>query len=271
MPNYHYTEHFSLTEPYTSLVKDLTKDLYKNTDITFFAYIKATIDGASNILVSDSGLVKEWFQKGNRIFTGYNDEYKSAQTFSYYCAEKFPTDLIKMAREKFSLYNGISIVRRYKDYFELFGFADSNQSMDTSGRYMSYCSYLENYGNYFVKVGKDLINYAMQNPLPEKYALKEDKSIFLGNNTHRYKVRGLYGDTYLTPVEYISLQMILKGKSYKEIARVLAVSPKTIEKYLTSVRNKLGYNIRDILFVCEFEGKVHFSLCNSKLSRQKWV
>lgn len=271
MANHHYTEHFSLSDTYTNLITDITKDLFANTEINYFIYIRASEDGASNVLMSASGLTREWFEKGYPIIIGYNDEYKTLQTFSYLWTEKLPSDLMSAAREKYNICNAISIVRRYHDYCELFGFADSNSTMDTRARYISCFSDLENYSNYFIRAGKDLINYAMKNPLPEKHALKENKNIFLKNNFNTYKTSGLYGETHFTTGEFFSLQLILKGKSYKEIARILSVSPKTIEKYLSNIKNKVGYHVRDIKFAHEFEGKVELSLCNSKLISKKWI
>jgi len=111
----------------------------------------------------------------------------------------------------------------------------------------------------------------MQNPLPDKHKFKESEDIFLKNHFEHYRITGLFGDAYLTSSEYFSLQMIMKGKSYKEIARVLAVSPKTIEKYLSTIKVKIGYHIRDIKFVHEFQGNVELSLCNPSLQPKKWI
>lgn len=271
MVDYHYTQHFSLSEPYTALITDITKDLFVNTEINYFIYIKATADGASNILMSANGLTREWFERGYPIIVGFTDEYKSSQTFSYVWTEKLPPDLMSIAREKYNVYNAISFVRRYKDYCELFGFADSNSSKDIKARYFSCFSDIENYSNYFVKAGKDIINYAMKNPLPNQQALKESEDIFLKNHSESYKVTGLYGDAYLTSPEYFSLQLVMKGKSYKEIARVLAVSPKTIEKYLSNVKIKLGYHIRNIKFVHECQGNLELSFYNPNLHPKKWI
>ena len=49
-------------------------------------------------------------------------------------------------------------------------------------------------------------------------------------------------DNALTPRERQTLNMIARGKSNKEMAQALGISPKTVDKHRTSLMQKLGVN-----------------------------
>jgi hypothetical protein len=255
------SEHVSLSPAYTNMVQDITKELFSNTNINYFVYLRGSADGSNYILMSDKGLTLDWFDNKIPLTVGYSDEYKSLQSFSFLWSEKLPSVFLSSVREKHNLYNGISIVRRYKDYFELFGYADSNASMDNTARYLSCYSDLENFSSYFVKVGRDLIARVLRSPLvlPPNLSIQNHQEICLGNRRDRFLMKGLLGETHLTSQEYFSLQLLLKGKSYKEIAQTLSVSNKTVEKYVSQFKAKTGYSPRDIGFLHETGGSIQFT------------
>jgi DNA-binding CsgD family transcriptional regulator len=54
--------------------------------------------------------------------------------------------------------------------------------------------------------------------------------------------------THLTALEFLSVHLFSQGKSYKTIALLLAISPRTVETYITRAKERTGYvNKYDIL------------------------
>ena len=64
------------------------------------------------------------------------------------------------------------------------------------------------------------------------------------------------GQFRLTKREFESLSQLAKGKSIKEIARELGLSPRTIEDYLKKIKFKTGYHLKSDL-VKLFQDKFH--------------
>lgn len=259
MPTRNLFENPSFSPSYTHEVKEIANCLFSNTDITYFMYLRGALDGSLSVLVSDAAFLTEWLKTGYPLNIGYSDDYKSAPSFSYFWKDKFPKELLSLAQKTYHLHNGVSIVNRYKTYFEMFGFADSNPQDTMGSAYISCMVDLKNFSRYFLKAGRHLIQKATQHPLPAAYALPNSHEICLSKHHTSYLATGLLGDTYLTSQEFFSLQLFLNRKSHKEIGRILSISPKTVEKYMANMRKKLGYSPRDIAFLHECNGKVHLT------------
>ena len=137
---------------------------------------------------------------------------------------------------------------------------------------MSCFADFENFSDYFVRAAKYIINDASRNPviLPAYPTMLTPAEYCLGKNSKQLIAKGFFGDVQISTYEYYSLQLLLKGNSYKEIGRILSVSHKTIEKYLSNFKRQTGYNPRDISFVQESDGIVEF-ICAIKGNSEKVV
>lgn len=59
---------------------------------------------------------------------------------------------------------------------------------------------------------------------------------------NRYYLGAQFDDLYLTKTQFLYVKNFLLGKSTKQIARIYGVSPRTVEKHLQLVKQKLGCN-----------------------------
>ncbi len=256
-----FFENISFSRSFTDQVKFIVKDLFFNTGIKYFIYLRGSLDGSVSALFSHGDFFLDLLEKGLPISLGFGKEYKSLQTYSYWWNDKYPKEVIALA-QKHGLGSGFSLVRRYHDYFEMFGFADSNIAPLTASSYISCLSGFETFSDHFVRVGKNIIKQVIEHPLliPSHQNFHNPQEICLGGVKGQYLTKGISGETYLTALEFFSLQLFLKGKSYKEIGRILSVSHKTVEKYLSNVKRKTGYYPRDITFLFESDGQVNLTL-----------
>jgi len=260
-----FSDHPIFSSLITDTVKGFMGELLVNTDIRHFAYVKGTIDGSVNMLFSDAGLSLDWLRQGYPLSIGYSPEHKSFQTFSYFWEECFPPNLMSLARDKHHLYNGISIIRRYRNYYEMFAFGDANVC-NMKSTYISCLDDLNNFADYFLKLARDLINQTSQPPFTfsPDVSIQYHDQICLGSNKLQFQAKGLLGDIILSSLEFFSLQLYVGGKSYKEIGKVLSISDKAVEKHLRNIKNKLGYHPGNILFLHEREGVLKLILKEGK-------
>jgi DNA-binding CsgD family transcriptional regulator len=253
MPFQYMSETLSFSRSLTSQVKLIMKDLFANTNIDNFLYIRGNQEGSVSALFSQDIILRSWLEKGYPLNMAFNSEYNSLQSYAFWWSDQFPHEFVSIKRDQ---KNGFSIVRRYPKYFEMFGFSDPDPLR--ASFYMSCLADFNNFADHFVKVGKDIINQAIQHPLalPDHLKIKNHEELCLGRRQYQYATKGLNGATSLSSYECYSLQLLSQGKSYKEIARILSVSDKTIEKYLMNIKKKTGYNPREIVLLAESENSV---------------
>jgi len=95
--------------------------------------------------------------------------------------------------------------------------------------------------------------------LINKMPLKDEKGIIVGivgvhqemfvldNNQHDVFISELKNEYELTKRQESCLLYLVKGMSYKQIAKALQLSPKTVEHYLTIIRKKMSCSSRSEL------------------------
>ncbi len=56
----------------------------------------------------------------------------------------------------------------------------------------------------------------------------------------RYRLGGEFGDKYLTRQEARCMVCFLRGNTVKSTARIMDLSPRTVEYYVNNIKKKLG-------------------------------
>jgi len=81
---------------------------------------------------------------------------------------KFP---VQLAREKFNLRNGLTLVRRYKNHYDMIAVASAIEQASPGSFYLNKLKIIENFVDVFEKNNKNLIAIMDKNPivLPRAY------------------------------------------------------------------------------------------------------
>jgi len=148
---------------------------------------------------------------------------------------------VTLVREKFGLHHGLTLVRRYKDYYDMIAVAVSEPKLNIGSFYLNKQKRMEQFINFFDKEYRDLLTTATKNPiiLPRPYRDSNYQKICLQNG--RLPIKGNYGKTYLTAQELSCLRLRITGLSNKEIAQILDLSPRTVETYMARIQQRTGY------------------------------
>jgi DNA-binding CsgD family transcriptional regulator len=173
----------------------------------------------------------------------------SHQKFVNYIWPDFPDsqDPVYCALYEHNIWNGIIMYRKYDDCIEAFAFAAERENNIIKNFYVNSINILNNYIAYFKDKAHDLIHPIDKNIfIPYnldvlKNSIIPEKNI--ANFFERTKVSKFFlaingRDIPLSKREMECLFHLSIGKSMKEVALLLKLSPRTVESYLNSSKTK---------------------------------
>ena len=77
-----------------------------------------------------------------------------------------------------------------------------------------------------------------------------------------YGLGGKHGSAYFTRREAECMVLLLKGKTISGVAKILKLSPRTVEYYIKNMKSKLGcrtkYELIDLVYASDFMNNVDF-------------
>lgn len=227
---------------YTSAqeVAAVCKPLFDEFNINFFSYIRLYLDGSALVLVSNA----DWHHcvfKNKHVTTGPMLAQSGFQLWENYSSEKVIDDL-----NHFNLNNGMMIYNKNNvNYVEFFELASSIKERFVIEFYLNNLTLLQQFLLYFKEKADKLIKLSEKNKL-----LIPEEMLFhtMENPTYKEFMRTIKAkkikfeinsqNVTFSKREYECLTCIAKGRTVKEAANILNLSPKTIETHLYNARNK---------------------------------
>lgn len=239
----------SLDHPTLALkakVQEVSGNFLETFGFSYFQYLRCFADGSIGLLTNDTGLM-EYFQHVNNspvVFSSFENEYENAHSYWFLWDEKLPESPVQLAREKFNIRNGLTLVRRSKNYYDMIAVALPSEQANPSSFYLNKLRAIEQFVNEFDADNKDLIALMNKNPivLPDTYRDVNYKKICLTKG--KITVAGKYGATHITAQELACLRLFIQGVSHKKIAQELEISSRTIETYMMRVKQRTGLSTR---------------------------
>lgn len=209
--------------------------LFKAFPIKYFAYLRKYSDGSVVVLNSCKNWMLNYVRKQYPIPISYQQFYTWQATM--------PQSAVTDAATNFGFYNGIVLQKDRQNYLEMIEFASSNQLFDP----MDFCcnKYLL---NQFLLYFKDKTSKIMQKAEDERLILPETLFNKIDPPKASYdefstlikpgKIRLLFNqrEVVFTRREYDVLALLAAGKTMKQAAVILDISPKTIETYLNRAK-----------------------------------
>lgn len=152
-----------------------------------------------------------------------------------------PTAPLQLAREKLNFHNGLTLVRRTKNYYDMIAVALPYEHANPGSFYLNKVKIIEQFIYDFDKQNKDLLHIMDKSAiaLPKAYRDVNYQDMCLSKG--KIQVRGKAGLTYITTQELACIRFVLQGFSYKQIADILEISPRTVETYLIRLKRRTGY------------------------------
>lgn len=166
--------------------------------------------------------------------------------------EELPSLPVSLARERFGFYHGLTIVKRYRNHYDMIAFAMSHPVRNPGSYFYTKHNVLDNFVIQFEKKNHDVFHIMDNNSLklPIAYRDVNYQKLCLGNQ--KIEINTSNGIIQVTPQEARCLHYYLKGESYKSIAQLLNVSPRTVETYIVRLKGRIGNvsgaSLRDTIY-----------------------
>ncbi len=237
-------------------IREICKQLFGNTTINFFVYVRF-YDNGSHIVLPSHALWHQHFWK--------NDYQKNSRLclrsgIRLWRLEEIFTQASFDAKKLFNIDNKFEIIERGTDYYDLFGFGAVAGDDSINEYYFTNLNDLKQFTYYFRDKAHALI---------ESCKTKKENRLFSGpvknnstsckhNNAHQRvyifdKVRSFFvnannEEVSLSRREMACVLLAVKGRSAVEIGARLNISHKTAESYIANAKEKLNCNSKAELF-----------------------
>lgn len=229
-----------------SKISEVSKHFLESFGFNYFQYLRCFADGSVGLLTNNTGII-EYFQHVDNspvVFSSFEQEHEKVHSYWFLWDEALPASPVQLVREKFNVRNGLTLVRRSKDYYDMIAVGLPVEQPNPGSFYLNKMKAIEQFVNEFDKDNKDLIQIMNKNPicLPENYRDVNYQKICLTSG--KVTVEGKFGVTYVTIQELSCLRLLMQGSSYKHIAHMLDISPRTVETYFLRIKQRTGYSSR---------------------------
>ena len=220
--------------------------LFQEFNIKVFCYTRAFKDGSHLFLDTNKAWRAEFLEKAF-----YNDVPHHQRLFSSIPANReqrtlwnFEPEsiLYQTMREKFDMWNGLSVCRWRSSYIEAWHFSTSRNNGEIIDLYMNHMDKLNQFILYFKSKAHHLINDSqnlIKTSINETFSPEEPANhLDLKFSIKKYPLEVGENTIFLSPRQWEIISLLSESKTTKEIARELELSPKTVEFYVQLIKDK---------------------------------
>lgn len=231
------------------LLNNLTTPLERYFGFRLFTYRRVYDDGTFFQICSNAQWIDCCFDKELWISQKMQDRSRNLSCYEskQYLWIHDMTDPLYYNLHSYNIWNGVSYYKRYPNYTELIAYASNRENNLVMDYYISESNILQKFNFFFKEKTKKILDkaadftFSINSPVPFlQNSLGAEK-----NNVLREFLPKRYYITdnecgYLTQKEMDIVELCLRGKTTKEIAINLAVSPRTVETHIEQIKDKFN-------------------------------
>ena len=252
---YRYAE--SVVGKFTTICEPLLK-----LNIKIFAYFRFFNNGKYLYLCNNLDWVRFCLENiHDNEGTSLGKEIGYAPEDNYHCFlwPMQKTDYLMTALYDFNIWNGLSIFKQKDDSsIELWGFATERHVDNMQNFYVENIDLLKDFTASFNINAADIIvptnenlalykNFKPQDHSFDEYEMKKIKKFIQATSINKYPIITNNEEIFLSNKELQCVNLLALGKTAKQIALDLKVSPRTIEKNLENVKNKINCGDKEVI------------------------
>lgn len=174
--------------------------------------------------------------------------------------DNFSDPIVSLLKE-FNIFNGVTVYKRNGSSVEAWSFGATLEDVAAQNYYINNVDFLKKFITFFNNTAKILIDTADAS----KLAQFNEKIFIIDPSESPKKLNSLSSDSqnatkdlhHLSKRELECLQILSMGKTFKEVAKTMSVSPRTIESHINSIKNKLNSNSKSDLIKYYWENILH--------------
>jgi DNA-binding CsgD family transcriptional regulator len=238
--------HFSLTS--AADVIDICKPLFLNSPISYFCWFRMFNNGSSQLLISNPELAKFHLNKKKYLVSPNIEDKLIKKCFYYFnfpnCNDKFE-EVLYNYKNLLNIHNPIYLFEKHENYYDSFWFASKKDDPSIYNFYLNNMNVLERFKLYFKDKAEKLILETFKNQLiiPKKMwcnISKKSPITIEKNIIPNLQINKVNFSPILSKKEIEVTQWLARGRTFKEIAKILQISPRTIEHHINNIKRKTG-------------------------------
>lgn len=269
------------------LITEICSPLFTNLKFNSFGYTKVFNDGRRLILESNIDWLQRYseyefaesFDSSKSLLTNLKEAYK--KTYHYLVLTGEPKNNIHRSLFELDLWNSMSLYIKNKDSIEVLHFSVPRANTEIINFYLNHFELLKRFGLFFKEKLSSILND--NTPCIKLLSSQDVNSIFgfqnitqedIDNFIEQTKIKKVYiasHDVYLSKREGECLYYLCKGRSFKEIATIIKVSPRTVEQYLVCMKRKLNVTYKSDLIDIGNLNSLDDSILNTKLDNDNII
>lgn len=248
-------------------VNAICQPLFNETQITYFNYARAYHNGeivglfthpewllhTLNLKIAPSGVEFKGFKQCSIFGT-------SIAAPSYMEEKKYSRGVYEFNKLLGFDYLLCLNVQR-QNYYEAFAFASTYDNSSIVEFYLNNLDYLRNFANYFQDKAGSLIQRASESAnrivYPDLNTLNISKNFSQENSEYIYVNNK---PIQLSKRELECLSFIAKGRSAKEMAKILGISNRTVEVHIYNMKAKLNCHTKSELIDIAVKNSLNFCI-----------
>jgi DNA-binding CsgD family transcriptional regulator len=268
-----YSYHSAIAAEFQEICRPLL-----NLGIKCFSYIRIFNDGSYMVLVNHEKYIKKYLSIIDTNGSIFTNNIHTAFTFDkhYYILDQDINifdknkDPIMHLLYDYDIWNLCTIYKkRDLNSIEGYTFAMSRAEEYATHFYANHFYLLEHFIQYFNQRAKDLIDcndkkrlayfkqeFSFNQQCPYQSLAHNIENFLRETRFNGLTIKGQDTNICLTARETECLKYLALGKSIKEIARTLGLSPRTIEYYIQNTKNKTGLKSRGELLMRYYKTKI---------------
>lgn len=232
------------------LLEAFTQSLLECFGFYLFSYRRVYNDGRIFHLCSKPDWIENCFSKElwvSQKMGGRADQLLPGERQHYNWIHDLSDPLYYNLRE-YNIWNGVSVYRKFDTYIELIGFASDRHNNNIMEFYNKHPHIIDEFIYFFKERLRPIIKEGESFLIPASFTGKNDALL---DNTMQKKVEQFFKehavkryyydenlDKHITKREMNIMHLLMEGKTIKEAAQYMDISPRTAESYISQLKTK---------------------------------
>jgi DNA-binding CsgD family transcriptional regulator len=226
-------------------IEEITKPFLEQNGFNYFQYLRCYNDGSYSMLANDIKILKLFANLSNKIpliYSSFEEENQTKFSYWFLWEESLPKQPVELVKKEVGLHNGLTFVRRAKKHYDMIAVALPKHINNQGTFYLNKKHLIEEFIIGFDANQKSLIESINKNPIQLPIFNRDQNfdRIPLTNGGIELQVGNKKAQ--LSCQELKVLHLYIKGISYKQIAKILSISERTVETYLLRMKLKCNFN-----------------------------
>jgi len=240
-------------------IENICQPLKKHFNVTSFVYQKNFNDGSETRLSNQPHWVEHYYSQELFKISGFEKHPRNYQSGHVVWSHLSHHQPILLAARGFDIDHGFTIIKKTDDGCEFYFIGTQVKNTHLLNTYLNNLDLFDKFILYFKEQANPLLTKLSKQKiiLPNKYQQNHSQEQGLQQINHTWqqaflqniKVNNIYlaPDVKLSQRELVCAQLLMQGKTMREVAALLSISPRTVETHISHLKDKLQCRTKSAL------------------------